>query len=105
MSASFEDQMRAFTDKAREQMEKAKALDGSHPIADVYSPEFMQRHTEYASLDVMLEAASVSVAEAFSTPARADWEAHVKAHTKFASWAAMREAANDAFLKRRLADS
>lgn len=85
---------------------KAEALDGKHEIqfSELFLPEFMTRHTDFASLEEMFEASGfvVESQEDFKNIPDDDWENFIKTHTQFSSWKDMQVTAFREWTARKL---
>jgi hypothetical protein len=85
---------------------KAEALDGKHeiPFSELFLPEFMTKHTDFASLEEMFQASGfvVESQEDFKAIPDDDWENFIKAHTQFSSWKDMQVTAFREWTARKL---
>src|SRR5712692_4364562 len=95
----FDDAMR----RLKRLEENARGLTGTHsiPVNELCDPDFMRRHTKAATFAALIEASGHRVESAadFAAPA---WDAAVRAHTSFASWDEMRQAAVREYTEHRL---
>lgn len=97
-------------DEAIEELEelehRAEELDGENEVAfpDLFPPKFMRRHTDFASIDEMLEASPWEVEgnDDFAAIPDAEWEKYVANNTRFATWEAMQEKATTEWAARQL---
>ncbi len=74
------------------------------PIQELFSADFMSRHTAYASFDAMVAASGFSVATPADFAAIPDrkWDEHVRGNTDYVSWEAMQQAAAKEWAVRQL---
>jgi hypothetical protein len=77
---------------------------GPVPFEDLFPPEFMRRYTDFKSIEEMLEASghSVDSTEDFEAIPAAEWDAVVKARTRFATWKEMQQKAGEEYIGGRL---
>ena len=87
--------------KLQDLQKRAAALDGDHqiPLAELLPPEFMERHTRFATLEAMLEATGY---EDFEVVPDAEWDQLVTSRTQFSSWEEMQKAAAAEWIKRQM---
>jgi len=92
--------------KLRDLQARGRALHGSHriPVGELLGPDFMRRHTRFASFDAMVAASGFKVesAEDFAAIPDADWDAFIRGATRFAGWQTMLGAAGQEWAARRL---
>lgn len=86
--------------------EKAQALQGQStiPIKDLLTNDFMRLHTKYDSLQAMFDQSpfTINSQEDFAAIPDDQWDAYIKANTKFSTWKEMRTQAVEEFLRKRL---
>lgn len=105
--ASFK--MRGF-DKLEKDLkrmqENARKLNGRRevPFSDLFTPEFMRKHTSFSTFNELLKAGGfqVETSEDFEAIPDAEFDAHISATTKFPSWEAMLEEATSQYVTRML---
>lgn len=83
-----------------------QAIDGQHqiPLANLLTPEFIQRHTDYSSLDQWIDAGGLKIksADDFKNIPTDQWDAFVGKSTKFPDWNTMLQAATKEWLTKRI---
>lgn len=98
----FEDAIRKLKDLQR----RAQRLDGDHsvPVTELFDEEFMLRHTDFPTIQRLLEASGFVVASSEDLAAIPDdqWDAFIRRRTRFESWDDMTRAAAEAWAKRHL---
>ena len=98
----FDDAIRKLRDLQR----KTDQLDGQHevPLAELFCDEFMLRNTDFPSIGAMLEASgfNVDTTADFAAIPDDEWDAVVRAGTRFTSWDDMKRAAGGEWARRRL---
>jgi hypothetical protein len=101
MSANF-----SWTPEGKDFMNRLKALSSPQqvPLAKLFTPGFMQQHTQYTSFEAMLRASDfkVETAEDFLVIPEAEWEHFIQQHTSFPSWQAMQQVAAAEWAKKQL---
>lgn len=90
----------------RDLSNRARALDGTHqvPFDELFSPDFMQRHSSHADFESLLKAGGYEVnsQEDFEAIPDEEWEEHIRRHTQFSSWQEMQETAAGAWMTKKL---
>lgn len=75
----------------------ARRLHGRHQVRldELLHPRFMSRHTQFGSLEEMLEKSdwTVESVEDFEAIPDGPWDAYVRETTRFSNWREMRESA------------
>jgi len=98
----LDDAIRKLSDLER----KAAELDGEHsvPISDLFPDSFMAAHTDFTTIQDMLDASGfpASTPEEFSAIPDDQWDTFVASRTKFASWHAMLEAGTAEWVSHKL---
>ncbi|GAA4493537.1 hypothetical protein [Pseudaeromonas paramecii] len=99
--------LKGFKDleKNLKQIEKnAKELDGTHhmSLADLFSPTFMNKHTQYVDFQSFIDESKIEITTADDLENNQEWELFVSQNTPFSSWAAMRDEALAAYAADRL---
>ena len=95
-------------DELKRQLEtlKRNAQNLSGPVAfeDLFPPEFMRRYTDFKTIDEMADASGwkVESTEDFEAIPDAEWDAFVKARTRFEDWEEMQGKAAEEYATRRL---
>ena len=83
--------------KLRDLQRRAEDVDGEHsvPINELFYDEFMLRNTDFSSIDDMFAASGfkVETSDDFAAIPDDEWDAFVKARTRFESWEEMKKAA------------
>lgn len=76
---------------------RARALDGTHQVRaeEMFTHDFMRRHTPFRTFSEMVRASGFTVesAEDFAAIPDQDWDTFVRQATSFSSWEAMQAAA------------
>ena len=83
---------------------RAANLSGPVAFEDLFPPEFMRRYTDLRSIDDLVAASGYTIqsADDFEKIPQADWDALIKAKTRFKSWDAMQAKAAEEYAERRL---
>jgi hypothetical protein len=85
---------------------KAHELDGTHqiPADELFSSQFMRRHTRFCSFGEMVAASGFKVesTEDFAAIPDQDWDQFIRQETSFPNWAAMQEAAGEEWVARKM---
>ena len=74
------------------------------PVAELFPPEFMRRHTDFATFDELVAESGHDV-DSLSDIDRipeAHWDAVVRRNSGFGSWAEMRRLAEEGWVRREL---
>ncbi len=95
-----------FKQRLRELERRAAALSGLDrvPASELFTAEFMRRHTDFTTFDEMVAGTGYGV-ESLSDVDRvheARWDAVVRHRTGFGSWAEMRRLAEESWVRREL---
>lgn len=73
--------------------QRLESLGGEHsiPISELFTPDFMQTHSETETFEAFLEASpwSVETEDDFKSIPEDEWDDYVEAHTVFKDWDAM----------------
>jgi hypothetical protein len=79
----------------------AQALDGKHevPLSDLMPDSFIARHTQFSSLQEMIDASAIEDPEDLSGE---QWNSYVAANSQFSSWEEMQREAAGEWAKRKL---
>ncbi|KLV07330.1 hypothetical protein C9I92_24825 [Photobacterium ganghwense] len=84
---------------------KAKRLDGSGvSLNELMPPRFIQMHSKFASLDILMEASGFNVktpADFKAIPAR-EWNQFIALNTNFESWQDMLSEAGRLYIHKQL---
>ena len=90
----------------QELAEKAEAMEGEHsvPLTELCPPAFMVEHTDFATVDEMLDASgfTVETPEDIAAIPDAEWDAFIASRTRFADWNTMQDKAADDWVRRRI---
>lgn len=74
---------------------RVEDLDGEHevPLSELFPPKFMRRHTDFESVEALLDASDFDIEsqEAFAAIPDADWDAFIARVTRFRDWTDMQE--------------
>jgi hypothetical protein len=85
--------MKDLERKLNELSHAAESLDGNHevPIAELLTPGFLAKHSQFASLDDLIAASGFKVesAEDFKAIPDEPWDQFIKSNTDFDSWTEM----------------
>lgn len=95
-SSEFAKGIEKFRRKLQTIGDRAEALDGSRvSFADLFTPEFMSRHTTHETFEGMISVGGFSVesADDFLAIPDDEWDRHVAATTDFGDWAEMQSKA------------
>lgn len=95
-----------FKKRVRELEQRAAALGNVDrvPVSELFTPEFMRRHTDFQTFDEMVAESRYNV-ESLGDVDRipeARWDEVVRCGTGFESWAAMRRLAEEGWVRREL---
>lgn len=84
----------------------AEALDGEHqvPFSELFNSSFMQRYTNFASIEALIDAGGfkVETPEDFKAIPDDDWEKHIAKTTNFSNWQEMMNEAASEWAKNQL---
>ena len=77
-------------------------LNGPMSFEELFTPDFMRRHTDFEDMEAMVAASGheARTTEDFEAIPRTQWDALVRARTRFASWDAMRGKAAEEYAER-----
>ena len=85
--------LKEVTDGLDELAKKAKQLNGENrvPLSELFTPAFMRKYTDFATIDEMFEASGYQVdsVEDFKAIPDAPWDSFVQQRTKFSNWREM----------------
>lgn len=85
---------------------RARNLSGEHNVSfdEIFPPPFMRRHTQYQTIQEMLDASPWKVRSQadFAAIPDAPWDEFVRKSTQFRSWKEMQETAAEEYFVRRL---
>ena len=102
--AMFDDFLKDITRLQR----RLERIEGTQSVsfADLFTDEFMLLHSDFQSISAMLDASGFRVesAEDFAAIPADEWDAFIKARSRFESWEAMRGAAGAEWMSRQLKD-
>lgn len=85
---------------------KIKALEAEGMLlAEFFPVDFLRKHTDFESLEDMLQASGfvVESPEDFKKIPEGEWDSFVKGHTQFSNWSEMLSAAGKEWVERNLA--
>lgn len=98
----FEDALR----RLEELRKRAAELDGEHELGfdELFPDEFMLLHTDFPSIQALVEGSPFKVESQADFAAIPDdeWDAFIENVTRFESWKEMQAAASQEWLKRKL---
>ncbi len=98
--------LKELENKLKKMSADAKAAEGNHNVsfAELFSPAFMRRNTQFTSIDEMFEKSGFNTAtpKDFKAIPDAELDAFVAAHTKFENWEAMKAKAGAEWMKKKL---
>lgn len=79
-------------------------LNGSVPLRDILTPEFMSRETKFSSVKAMFESTPFKIEsqDDFRALAQDQLDAFIREHTKFSSWQDLLKAGGLEYAKRKL---
>ncbi len=82
---------------------KLKELDGTHnvPLTELMPDDFIRRHTDFATLDEMLESSGLTL-ESQEDFDGDEWNAFVAERTRFENWEEMQQEAAGEWVRRKL---
>jgi hypothetical protein len=87
---------------------RLERIEGTRSVsfAELFPDEFMLLHTDFHSISAMLDASGFRVenAEDFAAIPDDEWDALIKARSRFESWEAMRAAAGAEWISHQLRD-
>ena len=77
-------------------------LNGPLTFEEIFTPDFMRRHTDFADMDAMVAASGheVRTTDNFEAIPRAEWDALVRGRTRFKDWDEMRGKAAEDYAER-----
>ena len=85
---------------------KAEALDGEHqvPFSELFNVSFMRRHTNFESLEALIEAGGfkVETMDDFKAIPDQEWDEHIAKATSFPNWQEMMNEASTEWTKKQL---
>lgn len=94
------------TRKLDDLVEKASSIDGTQnvPLSELLTPEFLAKHTHFASEDQLFEASGfkVETAEDFERIPDDEWDAFISESTPFSTWTEMLSTAATEWTKKKL---
>lgn len=98
MADSFSDSIRKFSKKLESIAPK------SIPFSELFTPDFMRRKTKTPTIEAFFDAGGFDIGSQADLEAldEADFDAHVKAHTSFASWGEMKARAYEEWAQRKM---
>jgi hypothetical protein len=90
----------------RRLQENLRAVSGTNevPFPELFSPAFMRKHSSHDSIESLIRAGGWSVRseQDFTAIPDAEWDAHVREHTRFPSWADMKRSAAEEWIAAKL---
>lgn len=93
-------------DELEELQRRAEKLGEKEQVSfeEFFSPRFMRRHTEFDSIDAMLDASEwkIESLEDFRAIPDESWDEFVANNTRFETWEQMFGAAEEQYVKRQL---
>jgi hypothetical protein len=85
---------------------KADALHGEHevPFTELFNTSFMQRYTNYATMDALIDAGGFKVEsmDDFKNIPDQEWDEHIARTTRFANWQEMMDKAGVEWTEKKL---
>ena len=98
--------LKEFQKKLEDLERKANALHGEHevPFTKLFNASFMQRYTNYATMEALIEAGGfkVETTDDFKAIPDQEWDEHIAKTTRFANWQEMMEQASAEWAKKQL---
>lgn len=94
----FEENLKKFADNLERKTQEAS---GEVPLLELLPDTFMQRHTQFQSLQAMLNAAGIEDPEEIKGEA---WSMFVGKHSNFANWEEMLSVAGTEYMRRKLTE-
>ncbi len=92
--------------KLSDLQKNAEALDGEHQVSfsELFNSSFMQRYTNFASIEALIDAGGfqVETPEDFKAIPDDDWDKHIAKTTKFSNWQEMMNEAASEWAKNQL---
>lgn len=87
--------------KLKELQRKLKSIDGQHevPLTELLPDTFVQRHTDFQTLQAMIYASGIEKEEEFGSE---NFSKFISTHTQFSNWDKMLEIATTEYVKRKL---
>jgi hypothetical protein len=85
---------------------RARRLEGTHSVRlrDLFNPDFMERYTEFSSIDEMVESSGFDVesADDFKRILDDGWDTFVASRTRFRTWKQMLAKAGEEYIVKKL---
>jgi len=98
--------LKEFQKKLENLERKAEALHGEQevPFTELFNSSFMQRHTNFSTMEELIEVGGfkVETAEDFKAIPEQEWDEHIAKTTRFANWQEMMEKAGAEWAKKQL---
>ena len=95
-----------FLSKIRELGKRAEEIDGEHsvPLAELFSDEFVLRHTDFPTFAELLAASGFRVEsqDDFRAIPETEWNEFVRLRSRFTSWEEMLSAASHEWISRKM---
>ena len=91
--------------KLKDMERRLRSLDGTHNVSmkDLFPPEFMQKFTDFGTIDEMMNASGFKVEsqEDFDNLPTQEWKDFISNRTRFGDWQEMLSAAAKAWAARQ----
>lgn len=98
----FDEVIRRIADLRR----NAQRLHGEHELkfTELFPDEFMLRNTEFPTISALIEASGFKVEskDDFTAIPEAEWDEHIRTHTRFSSWSEMMKVAGEEWVMRQM---
>lgn len=95
-----------FQNELRRLMKNLKELGGEHavPLQEIFPPAFMHKHTDFDTIDAMLDASGfkIQTSDDFAAIPDSEWDAFVASRTRFNNWKRMLDTAIDEWVAGKL---
>ncbi|USD22150.1 hypothetical protein MJO52_03165 [Microbulbifer variabilis] len=87
-------------------LKKVKENSGQHQVSfsEMFNPQFISANSEFSDIDSLFQAGGFKVEskEDFEAIPDQEWEEFIVANTSFKSWVDMHQAAESAYMKKKL---
>lgn len=102
MPDSFSDGLKRFQRKVRQALPRDETVQ----LTMLFHPDFMASYTDAPDFETFLRTGGYgTTAEEFAAIPHDEFDAHVRAHSGFASWDEMQQTAVTEYMRRRLRDA
>jgi len=95
-----------FQERLDDLQRKAEALNGEHqvPFSELFNSDFMHQHTDFESIEALIEAGGfkVETMDDFKAIPDQEWDEHIAQTTMFANWQEMVNEAGAEWAKKQL---